>query len=283
MSSVQFAVSEASGLYDCCSAAHNGGGAALLHLHTWTFSAALCLVCLPSVGCCMCFRLVRGGRRTAARSTAVRWQATPHNLCCCPLVFVPAHITAASIEGRLDTPVVGVETQKATPCCLWAWVPQHLAAMWCAALTPSRPLPSQAAPPPPPQVYRQLRQPPPTLHSLKKEGYKESLTVHPEQEAESEASQSGPPTTTTEAPLVLPSHVQYLLIGAGTASHACANAIQQRDPSAKARPMAHCAHTNFITLPSLSLPFPPPPSLSPSPSPSPSPLPPPLPTDPDGW
>ena len=147
--SLQF--SEASGLYDCCSAAHNGGGAALLHLHTWTFSAALCLVCLPSVGCCMCFRLVRGGRRTAARSTAVRWQATPHNLCCCPLVFVPAHITAASIEGRLDTPVVGVETQKATPCCLWAWVPQHLAAMWCAALTPSRPLPSQAAPPLPPR------------------------------------------------------------------------------------------------------------------------------------
>ena len=118
-----------------------------------------------------------------------------------------------------------------------------------ADTSPLPPPSSSSSPPPPPQVYRQLRQQPPTLQSLKKEGYKESLAVHPEQVAESEASQAGPPPTTTEVPLVLPSHVQYLLIGAGTASHSCANAIQQRDASAKARAMERCTHTKFFTSP----------------------------------
>ena len=153
-------------------------------------------------------------------------------------------------------PADRADTRRATLCCSWGWVPRHSEAMWWAARYPN-PAPSPFQLIPHPQVYRQLRQPPPTLHSLKKEGYKESMSVHPEQEAESKASHSGPPPTSVEVPLVLPSHVPYLLIGAGTASHACANAIQQRDASAKVHAMDNAHTPNSSPISPLHSPFPP--------------------------
>nr|CAL36989.1 programmed cell death 8/apoptosis inducing factor [Suberites domuncula] len=93
------------------------------------------------------------------------------------------------------------------------------------------------------------------IHSMNQEkvaGYQKTGATHPEAEAEKLISPPTVPDTPPATPIVstevmgevpvkptdvasleLPKHVQYVLIGAGTASFAAAKAIREKDPKAK--------------------------------------------------
>ena len=98
------------------------------------------------------------------------------------------------------------------------------------------------------------------LHGKKAIEYDKEGALHPEAEAEAlltakvETSYNKP-TQSSDVPISnskndtsIPSHVPYVLVGAGTASFAAAKAIRQKDPQAKVLIIGNEDYTPYLSL-----------------------------------